>query len=88
MMTTKEDEEEKKMIGMEKNILYTQLNYVGERKRTGNKIEKEKNREKRMCVICFLLYNALGFGKEDEKIRGKKEERVSERKKEEQEEEE
>jgi len=25
-----------------------------------------------MCVICFLLDNALGFGKGDEEIRGKK----------------
>jgi hypothetical protein len=25
-----------------------------------------------MCVICFLLYNTLGFGKEDAEIRGKK----------------
>ncbi len=31
-----------------------------------------------MCVICFLLYNALGFGKEDEEIRGKKKEKKKE----------
>ena len=52
---------------------HIQLNYRREKERTGTKIEKKKKRKKRMCVICFLMYYVLGFGKKvDKENRGKK----------------
>lgn len=47
-----------------------QLNY----RRTGER--KRKKSKERMCVVCFLLCQAFGFGKENEdagETRGNKE---------------
>ncbi len=57
----------RKMIRMEKkkraHIYTAQLHRKKKKLGIGS---REKEKKKRMCVICFLLYNALGFGKEDE----------------------